>query len=381
MASSKQVVLSFIDWYRPGYKAGGTITAFGNFVDYLEDAIDFKIITRDCDYIETQPYATISSNKWNALSKTSVYYLSKANINLKNIKNLIVSTKHDWLYVNGIFSFYFSILPILLSKNENSIVNPHGMLSDQAFSVKNFKKLIFINLANTIGLYKHTIFHVANEKEGEDVALRIKQFKGIKVINQLPRKITFEEMNAKADLNLETLKFVTVSRISIEKGIFEILEALSSIKKNIRLDIYGAIYDEVYWEKCENFIKTLPSHIEINYKGSIDGDLIVDTLRTYDFFILLSKGENFGHAILEAFSAGCPVIISDQTPWKELKLKKIGWDVDLNDHKAIEIALEEASQMSNLDYELWSKNAVEFYKSFSENPGLLQSNLNLFKKD
>ncbi|MGC1631000.1 MAG: hypothetical protein WA749_02695, partial [Gelidibacter sp.] len=243
MVDKKKVVLSFIDWYRPGYKAGGTITAFGNFVDYLEDAIDFKIVTRDCDYIETKPYANLTSNKWVALSNTMVYYLSNTNINLKFIKNLMRSTTYDWLYVNGIFSFYFSILPILLSKNNNCIVNPHGMLSDQAFSVKNFKKRIFINFANGIGLYKNTIFHVANEKEGKDVTIRIRKFKGIKIINQLPRKIKADHIHSKDKSPSEVSKFVTVSRISIEKGIIEVLEALSKTQKNITLDIYGAVYD------------------------------------------------------------------------------------------------------------------------------------------
>ncbi|MGC1630622.1 MAG: glycosyltransferase, partial [Gelidibacter sp.] len=132
---------------------------------------------------------------------------------------------------------------------------------------------------------------------------------------------------------------------------------------------------------CEQYIATLPSNVEVNYKGSIDGDLIVDTLRSYDFFILLSKGENFGHAILEAFSAGCPVIISDQTPWKDLKSKNIGWEVNTSISEEVGKALNEACQMSPTEYQVWSQNAVEFYRSFAQNSELLESNLNLFNKD
>ena len=60
-------------------------------------------------------------------------------------------------------------------------------------------------------------------------------------------------------------------------------------------------------------------NITINYKGYIDSEKIPNILKKYDFFVLLSEGENFGHAILEAMSAGLPVIISNFTPWKKLK--------------------------------------------------------------
>jgi len=41
----------------------------------------------------------------------------------------------------------------------------------------------------------------------------------------------------------------------------------------------------------------------------------MDVLRAAHFSVLLSRGENFSHAIGESLLAGCPVLISDQTPW------------------------------------------------------------------
>ena len=40
-------------------------------------------------------------------------------------------------------------------------------------------------------------------------------------------------------------------------------------------------------------------------------------------------GENFCHVIREALSAGCPVLISDQTPWRNLQECGAGWDLPL----------------------------------------------------
>ena len=50
----------------------------------------------------------------------------------------------------------------------------------------------------------------------------------------------------------------------------------------------------------------------------------------YDFFTLPTQHENFGHVFIEAWAAGLPVITSDQTPWRDLQAKGIGWDIPLS---------------------------------------------------
>jgi glycosyltransferase involved in cell wall biosynthesis len=37
--------------------------------------------------------------------------------------------------------------------------------------------------------------------------------------------------------------------------------------------------------------------------------------------------------IVEAWAAGCPVLVSDQTPWRQLTAQGLGWDVPL-EHEA-----------------------------------------------
>lgn len=39
--------------------------------------------------------------------------------------------------------------------------------------------------------------------------------------------------------------------------------------------------------------------------------------------------ENYGHAIVESFVAGLPVVISDRTPWRNLEKINAGWDIPL----------------------------------------------------
>ena len=67
MANRKKILV-FIDWFLPGYKAGGPIRSMANMTDHLQD-FDFFVVTRNTDYTDTNPYASVKSDQWNKLSE------------------------------------------------------------------------------------------------------------------------------------------------------------------------------------------------------------------------------------------------------------------------------------------------------------------------
>ncbi len=164
--SEKKKILIFIDWFLPGYKAGGPIRSIANLIDNLHNYFDFKIICSDKDYLETEPYKKIEKNKWvNFKSKADVYYFSDKQLTKENLSKLINETKFDIAYINGIYSYYYSILPLRVLKKSNKtiIIAARGMLSGQAFSSKQFKKRLFLNLAKLSGLYKNVRFQATGQ--------------------------------------------------------------------------------------------------------------------------------------------------------------------------------------------------------------------------
>jgi len=318
-------ILIFIDWFLPGYKAGGPIRSVANLTAHLSGNFEFYIITRDTDYLETTPYPTVKSNQWQEIAPNiNAYYFSAGQLSIKNIKKTIRQIEFDTVYINGIYSFYFSLLPVWLFRKSNKkvVVASRGMLSKHSFSSKSLKKNIFIGAARLSGFYKNAYFHVTNPNEQNEIAGFKFQAKGFLIAPNLPPKITHDKITRAK--NSGELNLISIARISKEKGTLEALKILSQNKFNgkIKFQLYGSIYQQDYWNQCLNLIKQAPGNVKITYKGIIDNKKIPEIIKDYHFSFLPTLGENFGHSILESMSFACPVIISDRTPWKHLTSRK-----------------------------------------------------------
>lgn len=378
----KPKVLLFIDWFLPGTASGGPVRSYINMIEHLKDDYDFFVVTRNTDYCSDEVYETVDSDQWNTIYPyLNVYYFSNENLNRAKLKSVMYEVDYDVLLINGIYSWKFSILPVLLAdtsnKRKKTIVSARGMVNPQAFSSKAFKKKLFLKLANLSGLYNNISFHATNMDEAQYIKDYIKTKRDIYVAPNLPRKIN-EDLASPKHKNTPT-RFVNLARISIEKGTHKMLEILRDVKSQMIIDLFGPIYNETYWDRCKQIIEELPSNIIINYKGNLDSDRVPEVLREYDFFVLFSEGENFGHAIIEALAVGCPVIISDQTPWKHLQDKNIGWDLELKEYNKIAAIIDKACAMSDENYFTMSQEAVSYSMAFMNNPELIDSNKKLFK--
>ena len=126
------------------------------------------------------------------------------------------------------------------------------------------------------------------------------------------------------------MKIISIARIAPEKNTLYAIEVLSKVKANVEADFYGPVYDKDYWEDCRLAAEKLPSNVQLKFCGAIATEEISKTLPNYDLLFMPTRGENFGHIILESLQAGTPVLISDQTPWRNLALENVGWDLSLN---------------------------------------------------
>lgn len=373
----KKKILITIDWFLPGTDSGGPVRSYANLIAHLGSDFDFYIITRDTDYCSTTPYTDIQSNAWNDLQGLAhVYYVSSDFLNITHLSALFKTQSFDVIYINGIYSWCFSILPLLIFRHHpHCIIAARGMLNPQAFSIKPFRKRIYLKIAKFLGVYSGKHFHATNTLEADYVRNIMGTHVPIHIAPNLPRLIPeayFERSKS------DDTRFVNVARVSVEKGTLKMLEAFKYVTDHVHLDIYGPIYDDAYWMVCQKAIAELPDHIIVRYKGIAKSDTIPSILKRYDYFIMLSEGENFGHAILEALSSGLPVVISNKTPWTSLQEKQIGWDLCTTHLERVGAVLQDASTLNETDYKTMSKSAYQYAKDFINDPLLITANKDLF---
>jgi glycosyltransferase involved in cell wall biosynthesis len=358
----KPKILIFIDWYLPAIKAGGPVRSIANLVEELYDSHEFYIVCSDRDLLDINAFTSVVLNTWQGMKHTKVLYLSEEHRTIKQYKKVIKDIAPDAVYINGIFSLNFSIKPLIATKSFKSIktiIAPRGMLGKGALELKSKKKNIFIAVFNFLKLFRNTIWHATSQEEATEIQQNIKKVKAISVVSNITLNTT---KNISCSKNKAQLKLIFFSRISQKKNlnfaVETVLELLNLDLTNLSLDIFGPIEDEAYWQSIQNKINSNP---QITYKGVLAPEDLENTLNNYHAFFLPTLHENYGHVIAEALGNGLPIIISDQTPWRNLENKKAGFDISLNDKTKFIESIQYFYNLDETEFKIWRAGAKTLF--------------------
>ncbi|MBY5937644.1 glycosyltransferase family 4 protein [Marinobacter nauticus] len=364
--------------YLPGYKGGGPIKTIKNLFDSTGHEVGFKLITGDRDLGDDSSYDSVTIGDWNQVGDIPVFYARAGKVGYKEIFNEVYSRDYDLIYLNSFFSFRFSFFPLLVAKalKQKVVLGPRGEFSEGALRLKWLKKQVFINVFKLIGFHRYIVFQASSCFEEEDIRRVLGNHVDVKIAEDIGSQEFVEEIPVRS---CETLKAVFVSRISPKKNLLAALKILRTVQSPLTYDIYGPIEDQEYWRECENVISSLPSHLEVRYKGSLDPNEVVRSLQAYDVFFFPTRGENFGHVIAEALCAGLPVVIADTTPWRGLQKHGIGWDIPLNNPKAFSSVLDELAVMSDEEYRALRERVLSWARNKFSQRDAVEANIALFK--
>lgn len=382
----KPIILTSVAYYLPSYKSGGPVRTIANMVDQLGDELDFRIVTADRDFLDTQPYSNVVIDGWNSVGKAMVFYASPINRSLRSLARLISGTPHDVLYLNSFFNPVFTLRPHLarrlgLIPKRPTVIAPRGEFSEGALALKWWKKLPYIVSMKAIGLYREITWQASSEYEAKDIRKAMgSAAKRIVVAPDLPAvpdAVTGGEQQ-KGRAPGDPFRVCFLSRITPQKNMDYALRVLAEVNVPVEFTIYGVIDDEPYWQHCKDLIKGLPTHVVVRYHGVIDHANVAQTLAKHDLFFLPTRGENYGHVIYEALASGVPVLISDQTPWRNLEALGVGWDLSLNAVEKFRAVIEAQAELNGEARAAQRHLTRQYAKRVAEDEKVLSSNLTLF---
>lgn len=385
-ADKRPRVVILIGFFLPGVKAGGPIRTIANLVQILGDEFAFSVVTRDRDLLSADPYPEIDSSKWISRGRARVMYLPPRHF-ARSLISLLRSKTIGVLYINSCFEFWFSIFPLVLVrlglvKVSRIIVAPRGEFAASALKIKSFKKKVFLFLADLFGLHRSVLWHASTSIEFNDIvrAQKIDSNSAQSRIKIASDLVVFDEFLPAEKFFSDGLRICFVSRIVPIKNLIFAIEVLKNLRFPVRFDVYGFQEDFEYWEECRTLSLTLPSNVSFNYLGGLKADEVRLAISRYDVLFVPTKGENFGHIFVEALSAGVPILVSDQTPWRNLTFAGVGWDISLDAPAKFNEALSDL--FSNRNAYLGISDKCRAYAAkIATDPVAVDANRSLFEMD
>jgi len=235
-----------------------------------------------------------------------------------------------WNPVLWLVGFYLIIIRRFI------IWSPHGMLSSVAFQRSRKRKKLIWNLFLKFLMMRSWKIMANSEMEATEIVKFIDK-SGVYVV---PNSVRFFYPCKKSYLSSSpefadfqrniaykknsTRMILFLGRVVEIKRVDLCLNAFASIdEKDSIFVIAGPVADDYRYYLDKLIIK---NNIEsrVYFLGHVSDSQKAFLFNNADLLILISYKENFGMVIPEALSFGVPVIVSDTTPWREVKELNIG---------------------------------------------------------
>jgi glycosyltransferase involved in cell wall biosynthesis len=391
-------VLTLVKHYLPGYKSGGPIRSLANLVERLGDEFDFTIVTYDRDSGDEKPYAeaAAANGRVHRIGKADVIYLNATQWHFGNLARVINVSRPDVLYINSFFQTQFGAVPVILRYlrllvGVPVILAPRGEFCVGALSLKATKKRAYLALSRALRMHRDITWQASSRFEAAEIRHHIAKSRRVRsrtlrdavlvvpVVPDLLPPAPTPHRQIRAAKAPGHLRVAFLSRLAPKKNLLGAVQILARVRGDVAFTIYGPIEDRHYWSRCEDAIRALPPNIQVRYAGPVEHAQVADALVQHDVFLFPTLGENYGHVIVEAMMAGCLVVLSDRTPWRNLVETGIGWDLPLEQPERFRAVIEECIAMDGAAFSEASARATAFAMRQASDPSTVEANRALFR--
>lgn len=384
--TKKPSILVFNRFYLPGFRAGGPIRSLANMVDRLGSDFDFYVVTQDRDAGQNCRYSEISDSSWAEVGAAQVRYVAPEDVSIRQLAGIVGEVAPSVIYLNSFFDDLFTAR-ILLARRTGcfagipTVLAPRGEFSPGALGLKPVKKSAYLRCVRLFGLHRGITWQASSEREKAEILSGFRSLAAEQVV--VAPNLARDEQRTSMSVAGESegnrpCRVCFLSRISPKKNLDFALRVLARVKTPLVFTIYGPQEVASYWVTCQKIIDSLPAHIQVAYQGEVPASSVRDALAGHDLFFLPTRGENYGHVIYEALDAGLPVLLSDQTPWKDLEANHVGWALPLDSIQPFVDVIDEVGNWDVSKRVEVSKLASEYAREKACDPLVLEQNRRLF---
>jgi glycosyltransferase involved in cell wall biosynthesis len=365
------------------------VRSLSGLIANLGREVRFFLVARDHDIGDRTQYRGVDLTNWNRSGLALVRYISDRRPLASQLAHITRSREFDVVYLNSIFSplarSYLLLRRLGMVRKRPLIVAPRGELGTLALSLKTKRKRTFLWCASVLRLYEGVIWIASSTFERDDIRAALgldergDENRDIRVVPNIARPI-MEYASPSKPKKPGVLRLVFLSRIDRKKNLDGALRMLHAFSGRVTFDIYGPVGDQPYLNDCERVAANLPGNVQVRFMGELDTAMVPQTLREYDLFLLPTLNENFGHVIIEALGAGCPVLISDQTAWRGLEAEGAGWDVPVREPDRFVQVLDRVAAMGEDEIEHWRVGAWRYATRAVREQQAIETNRALFQQ-
>ncbi len=342
-------------------------------VEQLSDEFEFLVITRDRDLGVSTRLAGVVPDRWDNHGSARCLYLSTRRRLMGGLITSVRRSRHDILYLNSLFSIQFTLIPLLIRRfgfvpRRGLVIAPRGETDDRALAIKRRRKRLYLWFVHRLRLLDNAIWHAATREEAESIRRRFGAKTRVLIARDIPMRPGVEASLPPKQVG--TLEIVFLSRIARMKNLDFAIAALTAVHGIVNFNVFGPIEDRQYWADCQRLADRLPGNVKLRYRGLVKPDEVTQVILRHHLFFLPTQGESFGHAIVESLMAGCPVLISDQTPWHNLEARRAGWELPLSRPDLFRQVIERCVGMTHADLATWSAGARQLGREIADSPAL-----------
>jgi glycosyltransferase involved in cell wall biosynthesis len=376
-------VLVLMANYLPGFKAGGPVRSVANLVEALGDEINFSVVARDRDRGSRERYATIVDERWQAIGKAQVAYVTIGRWPTLRLQRLADDVRPDVLYINSFCNPRCCAGALALVRAgrirpRGIVIAPHGEFSRGALAIRRWKKAPYFAAMKAARLARNVLWHATSEPERDDILRVMGPAARVFVASNLCDPSPFSPP-ARPEKVAGRLRLAYLARIVPNKNLLGALTSLDGVSGRVELDVWGPVEDHEYWRQCQQRITRLPANVTVNCRGVASPDAVRPLLGAYDALLFPTHTENFGYVIVEALVAGCPIVVSDRTPWRGLAKLGVGWDLPLDDHSAFRGKLNQLAAMDETAHAALRQTAAEYGRRQANGPAAIHRCRTLFE--